>query len=379
MAKNTNRVASLIAYVAALGLATSAAAFHWEIYVNNPVTYAKEVFGGDDPAAGGVTLSADDPMTTDDDPTTNVGNVIENDEQTSVDLRLVLPADTTVAATSQLEVTVSLTGATLGQAVNWTDIVLDGDLDETNTEASFTKVGGSQMDGRRGDSSVTFKVQAAAALTGASTANFIRINLGSLSGYAGAGPVNVGASMRVTDGPQNNFPTTFDTVDEVMAVEASDGPDGIAGNADDVAAVDYVRGTSAMLANAITAVTFDGANGGTGNINLDDRAKLVGGTQVAVGSLSFSTMDAVEKDGMTDFAEGAGSEFDVHVTVTGMVRDTDTVYYSEDAMMDSDKEKLSITDGVATGNFQEWQWYCLLRAGRRNANECRELERHVRD
>ena len=59
MAKNTNRAASAIAYVAALVLATGAWAAHWEMYVKNPVTYAKEVFGGDDPTAGGVTLKED--------------------------------------------------------------------------------------------------------------------------------------------------------------------------------------------------------------------------------------------------------------------------------------------------------------------------------
>ena len=88
MAKNTNRAASAIAYVAALVLATGASGrHHWEMYVNNDVTYAKEIFGGDDPAADGVTLSGDDAMTTDD---SNVDG-IQNDEQT-VDLRLVLPA-----------------------------------------------------------------------------------------------------------------------------------------------------------------------------------------------------------------------------------------------------------------------------------------------
>ena len=355
MAKNTNRVACLIAYVAALGLATSASAYHWEMYVNNPVTYAKEVFGGDDPAAGGVTLSADDPMTTDD---ATTAEVQENDEQTSVDLMLRLPEDTTIGADSELEVTLSLTGATLGQAVDWTDIVADDDADAAVASASFQKVGGSQMDGRRGDSSVTFKVHVptgqtvARATGGAQVTNYIRLDLGSLNGYAGAGPVSIGASMRVTDGPQNNFPTTFEAVEAVAAKpEVTDDP-ATTGTDESSPAVPAVRGTSGMVANAITAVTFDGANGGTGNINLDDRTKLVGGTKVAVGSLSFSTMPAMEKDGMTDFADGDGAEFDVHVTVTGMVRDTDTVFYSEDDMMDSDKEKLSITDGVATGTFR---------------------------
>ena len=58
----------------------------------------------------------------------------------------------TVGAGSELELTLFLTGAKLGQAVNWTDIVLDGDQMEGNTiPANFQKVGGSQVDGRRGD------------------------------------------------------------------------------------------------------------------------------------------------------------------------------------------------------------------------------------
>ena len=60
MAKNTNRAASAIAYVAALVLATGAWAAHWEMYSNNPVTYAKEIFGGDDPGSTGLTLRVDD-------------------------------------------------------------------------------------------------------------------------------------------------------------------------------------------------------------------------------------------------------------------------------------------------------------------------------
>ena len=79
--------------------------------------------------------------------------VIENDEQTSVDLRLVLPDGMSVGTNSELEVTISIKGATLGQAVNWTDIVLDNDADESATAMplNFQKVGGSQLDGRRGD------------------------------------------------------------------------------------------------------------------------------------------------------------------------------------------------------------------------------------
>ena len=112
MAKNTNRVASAIAYVAALGLATGVWAAHWEMTANNPVTYAKEIFGGDDPATTGLTLRKDDDETA------------ATDEQTSIDLTLFLPNDAgmSVGSGSELEVTLELHGGHFGQAVNWTDI-----------------------------------------------------------------------------------------------------------------------------------------------------------------------------------------------------------------------------------------------------------------
>ena len=122
-----------------------------------------------------------------------------------------------------------------------------------------------------------------------------------------------------------------------------------------VAEVVYVRGTSGMIANSVQAVKFTGTNGGTGNIDLDDRAKLAApATQVAVGSISHtSNTEAVEKDGSTSFAGvgGDGRAADIHVTVTGMVRDSDTIFFSADAKMD-DKEALTIKDGVATGTFR---------------------------
>ena len=113
MAKNTNRAASAFAYVAALVLATGAWAAHWEMYTNNPVTYAKEIFGGDDPGGMTLTLGVDD---------TESANADDADEQTSVDLRLYLMATQTVGDESELEVTLTLKGATFGQSVNWTDI-----------------------------------------------------------------------------------------------------------------------------------------------------------------------------------------------------------------------------------------------------------------
>ena len=366
MAKNTNRAASAIAYVAALVLATGAWAAHWEMYSNNPVTYAKEIFGGDDPGSTGLTLKVDDATTTDDDGTPLI---IEDDEGTSIDLKLYLPNDgsASVGDGSELEVTFSLKGgARFGQAVNWTDIVVVGD--------DFAKVGGSQKDGRRDDASVTLKVMygdedgnadaidiqenpAAGMKTAKDTGYFIRFDLGSIQRYAGVGSVTASAEFRVTDGPDNNFPAG-DLVDR-------DAVKGVAEVLEDnivtTPAVVAVIGTSGMVARSAQAVTFTGADGVQGNIDLVNRANLDGATQVAVGSISHTpNNDAVEADGKTVFADGKGMDADIHIRVEGSVRDTDMVYFDlpdpddegkSNKKMD-DKEDLSITDGVATGSFR---------------------------
>ena len=62
---NTNRVASVIACVAALGLVTATWAqtddedekAHWQLDVKEPVTYAQEIFGGDATAADNLDLT----------------------------------------------------------------------------------------------------------------------------------------------------------------------------------------------------------------------------------------------------------------------------------------------------------------------------------
>ena len=239
-------------------------------------------------------------------------------------------------------------------------------------DSEFKKVGGSQKDGRRGDSSVTLKVKYSGGDTivgpdddadidmpmAVDTGYYIRFNLGSLIAYSGAGSVTAEAEFRVTDGPDLNFPT------EVVArdgVEASPGRSSDDGNASMILDVFASDGTSGMVATSVQAVTFKGADGVQGNIDLDNRAKLDGATQVAVGSISFTTKDdAVEADGKTSFAEGKGMDADIHIRVEGSVRDTDTVYFDlpdpddegkSNAKMD-DKEALSITDGVATGSFR---------------------------
>ena len=352
MAKNTNRAASAIAYVAALVLATGAWAAHWEMYVNNPVTYAKEVFGGDDPAADGVTLKEDD------------GTTDAVHEGTHVDVVLYLPNDdsVSVAGGSELEVTFSLKGAVFGQAVSWTDLGTIG--------TDLIKVGGSQQDGRRNDPSVSLRVKyTGTSITvprdqDADTDGFmksaiastysVRLSLGSLNAYSGAGSVTATAAFRVTDGPDDNFP------DELVARKA------VVGVADDPATTDVVetvaavRGTSNTIADSKTAVTFAAVQGGSGNIDLDNRAKLAAGaTQVAVGGITHTPDNGpVEKDGKTSFAMGDGMDADIHITVTGMVRDTDAIYFDlpgDDGKLNGKmdaKEALTIEDGVGTGTFR---------------------------
>ena len=80
-----------------------------------------------------------------------------------------------------------------------------------------------------------------------------------------------------------------------------------------------------------------------------------------MGSISHAPNKmAVEADGKTSFSEGKGMDADIHISVEGSVRDTDTVYFDlpdpddenkSNAKMD-DKEALSITDGIATGSFR---------------------------
>ena len=63
--------------------------------------------------------------------------------------------------------------------------------------------------------------------TAEDTGYFIRFDLGSLIAYAGAGSVTANAEFRVTDGPDNNFPTG-----ELVARKAKEAVDGRRPDAD---------------------------------------------------------------------------------------------------------------------------------------------------
>lgn len=356
MAKNTNRVASLIAYVAALGLATGAWAAHWELDVEEKVTYAKEIFGGDDPGGLDLTLKSDDEDNT------------NGRQGTRVQVQLVLAntqdtvntggLQSAVGANSEAEITLTIAGAVFGEAVDWTDITT-GRVGETDNV--LTKVTGSRKDGRAGDSSVTVKFNnSPGALSGPSDTSpgaeiegaVINFYIGSLegaAGLAGAGKVTATASMTVTSGPDtDNFPTEF------AARKPTLGDNPATTEATEVE-TDFLlrRGSSAVIADSANAMTFMPTAGVAGSINVEDRAKLQAGTQVLVGGITHtSNMMAVQEDGTTSFASGKGMDANVHVTVEGMVRDTDTVYFDRNGNMKMDaKEGMTIENGVATGSF----------------------------
>ena len=348
MAKNTNRVACLIAYVAALGLATGAWAAHWELDVAQPVTFAKEIFGGDDPNGLDLTLMSDDTDTT------------NGRQGTRVQVQLVLadPANTeglqsALDANSEAEMTLTIAGAVFGEAVDWTDITTGA---VGGTGNVLTKVTGSRKDGRAGDTSVTVKI-AGTAQTGTGgevdggVVNFYIGSLEGAGGLAGAGKVTASASVTVTAGADtNNFPTTLAPREPTLG----DNPD-----TGDTTETDFETRpkSSAVIADSATARAFKAIGGVPGTINLEDRAKLgAAATQLKVGGIEpdpeKSNADAYEANGEMKFASNLGMQADVEVEISGMVRDSDVVYFDRNGngKMDA-KEALEIEDGVATGSF----------------------------
>ena len=176
-----------------------------------------------------------------------------------------------------------------------------------------------------------------------------RLHLGSLEGAtvlaSGAGTVTAKATLRVTAGPDQNFPTMAQPRKAVAAVVA----DGT------VLAADAVPGTSAIVASSEIALKFGGADGAGGSIDLANRAKLASfATKVELASLTREENPAaLEAKGVESFVAGTGSAANIIVTVTGPIREGDTVYFDQD--MDTKmgaKESLGITGGVASKSFR---------------------------
>ena len=315
MAKSANRVASAIASVAALWLATGAWAFYWELEVKEPVTYAEEIFGGAKPGNLDLTLAGDD---------TNRTN---GRQGTRVALQLVLPDQTNVEIGAQAEVTFTISGAAFGRGINWTDI---------DTGSDLIKVAGSIGNGRAGDSSVTVTIgtTGVTGTTGAESNATVTLYIGSLEGAAGlaSGDASVTASASVvaTAGGGSNFPNKVETP----------------------------ATSSNVIADSEKAWTLESERSRLlGWINLEDRTNLVGFGPLLIAPIRLlGNSGSKEADGKLFFRDGAGSRANIYVNVSGAIRDTDTVFLDLDGDGKTGAgEGLDITNGVASKSFRPWQ------------------------
>ena len=350
MAKNTNRVASAIAYVAALGLAFGASAAHWELSTDNDPIFAAESMGdGTEELTLNVDLvdGAGDPA-----------NPVGVNEGTNVKLALVAPDG--VGANSEVTITFTLTGAVFGNTVQISDFKSnDDDLDVVN---------GTKEGGRSGtDNTVSVRFKAGADLTGDkvsanssgdATRPTITLNIEAIEGATGL----TAPKASVTVGAEVELHGTTDST-----ATAGDFPIGNAtapGERDDATTADVsehldedgdfkFKAADNKIASSVMGIEYTKMDGGTGQINIEDRTKLVGGSLV-LGSVS-STVHATawQPDGM-NFGMNSGADANVNITVEGgNVMAGDTIYYNTDGKAGAvDKEKLSITGGVASGSFR---------------------------
>ena len=216
--------------------------------------------------------------------------------------------------------TFTISGAAFGQGINWTDI---------DTGSDLTKVAGSIGNGRAGDSSVTVKIgtTGVTGTTGAESNATVTLYIGSLEGAAGLASgdasVTASASVIVTAGGSSNFPNKVETP----------------------------ATSSNVIADSEKAWTLGFRSVRLlGWINLEDhRTKLVpvfasdSSTLATIGLLGGS--EPKEADGKTFFRSGAGSRANIYVNVSGMIRDTDTVF------VDLDRDgKISAGEGLDIAN-----------------------------
>jgi hypothetical protein len=364
MAKRTNRVASVIACVAALGLATGVSANHWELKTKNAVTYATEIFG-EGAANLEITLAKDTDTDTDVDST---NDMVEGNAATSVELEMRVPSTMTVGSDSQAVVTFTLTGAAFGDTIG---------IDDFYTTSNIGIEAGSKMEGRSGDSSVSVRVKpgadiagatADAAIVGANVVGIVGLRIPSLEGATGlstAGKsVTVGAEVELyATSATGNFPK------EVCR------PTTLGREADDTAtppvpAAAPVSGCASdnptdrpdaqdMVATSKQALTFDGADGTGGDIDLGDRSSLakVAGKEVTMIQLASLTHTAAEgakqKNGTDDFTDTDGGDANIEISVSGNLRDGDSVFFDQDGNEKmGDREGLDIANGMAGGVFR---------------------------
>ena len=345
MAKNTNRVASAIAYVAALGLAFGASAAHWELSTDNDPTFASEALGD---GSAELDLIADDATTAD------------MNEGTHVSLALVAPDG--VGANSEVTITFTLNGAVFGNTVQISDFKSnDDDLDVVN---------GTKEGGRSGeDNTVSVRFKAGADITGAKV---------------GVNPIAAGSDPRpaitlnipaIEEATGLTVPKSSVTVSAEVELHgttdstatAGDFPIGNAtppGERDDpntATVMEHLdddgdfkfKAADNKIASSVLGVEYSASNGDEGQIMIDDRTKLVGGS-IALGSFdSTPNMMALDADSES-FVSGSGSEANINITVEGgNIGSGDTIHFETDGEEGvGEKEKLSINGSVATGSFR---------------------------
>jgi hypothetical protein len=341
MAKNTNRAASAIAYVAALGLAFGASAAHWELTTDNDVVFAAEALGD---GTAELTLGVDDAMTTD------------VDEATRVNLLLVAPDG--VGVNSEVTITFTLTGAVFGNTVQINDFDSnDDDLDVVNG----TKEGGRA--GTDNTVSVRFKAGSDLQAAGPSTADdenrpMISLDITAIEEAAGL----VTPKSKVTVGAEVELYGTTNS-----ANTAADFPIGTAtppGERDDDTTADVMehldddgnfkfKAADNAIASSALGVEYAATAGADGQIMIDDRTKLVGGS-ISLGSFDSTPNNAaLDADGNV-FATTTGSDANINITVEGgNVGEGDTIYFNTDGKAGAGaKETLSVTGSVASGSFR---------------------------
>ena len=358
MAKNTNRVASAFAYVAALGLATGVAANHWELSTKNMVTYASEIFG-EGAADIELTLTADDPATP-----PNQGDPAV-DESTRVELELFKPGDGTqnIGADSEITVTFTLHGAKFGNTIQINDFKTSPD--------DLEVVNGSKKDGRVGDSSVTVGFKAMDAFDAgmdASVRPTVSFAISAIEDAAGLAvpksAVRVAAEVELvgtSGGNRQDFAIEVcpPGVPAVVAVVADPNANPPVAAVAPVAAIEACTETAPfpmamnVIAQSARALTFGKMDGDMDvGITLADRTKLKAAA-VNLGSLTFAKVAAQQANGTDAFTLESGGKGNIGITVTGDIRDGDSVYFDQDGDKKMGaKESLTITDGVASGSFR---------------------------
>ena len=372
MVKNTNRVASAFAYVAALGLAFGASAAHWELSTDNDILYATEIFGANADDIE-LSLSIDDEDTTVD--TSAADDTGQEDESTRVELELVLPPGTDVGEGSEAVVTFTLKDAVFGSTVGISDF-------DTRNADNLIIVNGSKEGGRAGTNSVSVEiivptttsmnmdlvgVDPSPTTTDAVIRPSLILRLESLEGASALGTVDPLRTERTLSTRSRAAVTVSATVESTGRrddrSEGADFPEEVCRPTVTIMGMEVngcTKGSGApaadnKIATSARALTFSAGNGG-GSIDLNDRSSLAyGASSARLASFSMKSEDDSPKqeDGKTSFTVANGGKADLNITILGNIRDTDVVIFdgNRNGRVDDD-EILDVEMGEASGSFR---------------------------